>query len=169
MGFFDKLFGKREETPQIIRRTPFNLQVQDVINYDLEDYVVVGKMVYDDNSYEWYDYQLDNGTKRIWFGSENDDEVMLAMYELTDMRLTSVPNELTYNGQTFYLDEHGKARIKLADGQVGARTGQIVEYWDFESDNGDYLSVEKWGNEIEVSYGWEVGEHELKFFPRPEE
>lgn len=169
MSFFDKLFGKKESKPKIQKRNPFNLQVNDVVSYDLEDYIVIGKMVYNDSNYEWFAYQLDSGDKRIWLSSEDDDELILGIYESTDLRLTSVPNEISYKGQTFYLEEHGKARITTADGRVGAKVGQIVEYWDFESDEGDFLSVEKWSNEIEVSYGYEVKERELEYLPGSQE
>ena len=169
MGFFDKLFGNSSKQPRIIKRNPFNLQVRDVVSHDLDDYVIVGKLVYDDSSYRWTCYQMDNADKRVWLAAEDDDELLLGIYEEIDMHLTTVPKEITYNGETFYCEEHGKATIVVADGQVGARTGQVMEYWDFESDEGNYLSVEKWSNDIEVSYGFPVGEHELKFLPRSEE
>ncbi|AZR74562.1 hypothetical protein BBF96_14900 [Anoxybacter fermentans] len=169
MSFFKRLFGGGKKKSKIQKRNPFNLQVGDVVSYDLEDYIVIGKLVYNDSSYEWYAYQLDSGSKRIWLASEDDDEIILGIYESTDLRLTNVPNEIEYKGQIFYLEEHGKATITTADGRVGAKTGQVMEYWDFESDNGDFLSVEKWGNEIEVSYGYPIDEHELEFLPGSQE
>lgn len=169
MGFFDKLFGKDNKRPKIEKRTPFNLQVNDVVCYDLEDYIVVGKLVYDDSNYEWYDYQLDNGSKRIWLGSENDDELIVAIYETVDYKLTEITDEMEYDGQIFYLEECGEARIKAADGQVGARNDQIIEYWDYESEEGDFLCIERWGNDFEVSYGYQVKEHELEFLPGSKE
>lgn len=169
MSFLDKIFGKPQKQPRIEKRNPFNLRVRDVVSYDLEDYIVVGKLLYNDSSYQWICYQMDNGSKRVWLAAENDDELILGIYEEIDLHLTSVPNEIRHNGETFYLEEHGKATITVAEGQVGARTGQVMEYWDFESDEGNYLSVEKWGNEIEVSYGYPVREHDLEFLPRSEE
>lgn len=165
MGFFDKLFGNKDKEPKITKRTPFNLKVKDVVSYDLEDYIVIGKIVYRSSGYEWYDYHLDNGSKKIWLSSEDDDEIILGIFEKINLSLTDVPNQIEYNGETFKLDEHGKANISLAEGRVGTKTGNNMEYWDFESDQGNFLSVEKWGNEIEVSYGYPIDPHELDFLP----
>lgn len=169
MGFFEKVFGKSDKPQRIVKRNPFNLLVRDVVSHDLEDYVIIGKLVYDDSSYRWTCYQMDNGDKRVWLAAEDDDELLLGVYEEIEMHLTSVPKELSYNGKTFHLEEHGRATIVVAEGQVGAHKGQVMEYWDFANDDDEYLSVEKWSNDIEVSYGYAVGEHELKFLPRSEE
>lgn len=164
MGLFDFLKGKSSsEHSRPVQRDVLNLQVNDIVTYDLEDYMVVGKLTYRDSGYEWYDYQLKGESKRIWLSAEMDDELEIAVYEKVKYTVANpVPEQIQMDGVTFELEEHGLAEIAHVSGQAGAVEGQKVEYWDFATkDDERYLSVEKWGNDWEVSRGYPVTEKEL--------
>lgn len=164
MGLFDFLSGRRkkDQRPEAVQRTVLSLQVNDIVTYDLEDYIVAGKITYNDSGYEWHAYNLKGDNGYIWLAAELDDQLELGIYRRVTTKISKVPDELTIDGVTYYMEEHGFASITAAEGQAGARTGQQVEYWDFESDNEQYLSVEKWGGDLEVSAGYPVTEKEIK-------
>jgi CO dehydrogenase/acetyl-CoA synthase beta subunit len=165
MGLFDFLKGKKKDDDQQkpIARNVLNLQVNDIVTYDLEDYIVVGKIVYSDSGYEWSAYQIKGDTRSVWLSAEMDDQLEVGIYERVQTKIsTKIPDELQVEGITYYLEEQGFATIKEAVGQAGAAVGQRVEYWEFESDNEDYLSIEKWGGDMEVSKGYSITEKELK-------
>lgn len=165
LGILYFLFGKKDAAAArpSRTRTVLNLQVNDVVTYDLEDYIVAGKIVYNDSGYTWTAYNLKGDAKYIWLAAELDDELELGIYERV---VAPVPDqigeELTVDGTTYYLEEQSSARITEVQGQAGARVGQQVAYWDFESEEGTYLSIERWGGDLEISKGYAIKESELK-------
>lgn len=163
LGLFD-LFKKKTKSdrPRPATRNVLNLEVNDIVTYDLEDYIVVGKIAYNDSGYEWHDYQLKGDRRRIWLSAEQDDELEIAVYEKIQTKLsTPIPDELEIDGVRYHLEEHGFANVTHVSGEAGASVGQNVEYWDFESEDERYLSVEKWGGQIEVSKGYPITEKEI--------
>lgn len=165
MSFFSRLFGKKDDTPRSVEeRNVFNLQPNDIVTYDLEDYKVVGKISYDDHGFKWYAYQLEGVAKTIWLSVEMDDELYLGIYEKVKLKLDEpIPKKIRHEGITYYLDESGKARV-TGIGRNRNINGMICEYYDYcDEEEEKYLSVEKWGSEIEVSVGYDIEEYELKF------
>lgn len=171
MGFFDFLKSKPEEKNKVIARNPLNLQVEDIVEYDLVEYKVIGKLIYEEGGYIWYDYHLFDGQEHLWLGAEDDDELEIGLYKKLDVNhqlyvqlQDEIPRKLTYEGKDYTLIESGNANIR-AEGRVGAKTGQRVQYWDYEANDGSEISVEKWGNELEISIGQEVKESLLEYYP----
>lgn len=152
------------------KRTVKNLQINDVVTVDLEDYIVVGKIEYNDSGYTWTSYNLKGDNKNIWLSYEEDDELYIGVYESSSVKIQEpIGNKITVEGITFTLDEKGSASITGKEGQAGAVVGQRVKYWDFESEDSEFdlLSIEKWGGqteggEIEVSKGYSINEKEIK-------
>lgn len=165
MGLFSKLFSKDKNRNQteITERTPLNIQVGDIVTYDLVDYEVVGKITYRDGSYEWYSYQLLEGRNSIWLAAEMDDELELGIYKSISLPVSeSFPKKLEYEGITYHLDEKGKAQV-LGQGRSENIHGRTVDYADYcDEDDEKYLSVESWGTEVEVSVGHPIEEYEIK-------
>ncbi|AUJ25047.1 DUF4178 domain-containing protein [Virgibacillus dokdonensis] len=164
MSIFGRLFGNKKETDKPVeQRNMFNLQINDIVTFDLEDYTVVGKISYDDHGFKWFAYQLQGTDKTLWLSVEMDDELNLGIYEKIKLPVQEpIPKEIPYEGTTFYLDESGKARV-VGTGRSENLTGLTCEYYDFYDDSDEKsLSLEKWGNEIEASIGYEIEEYELK-------
>lgn len=172
MGFFDKLFkSSKKKDDSIVARTPFNLQVNDIVDYDLVEYQVIGKITYKEEEYTWYDYHLFDGKNHLWLYAEDDDIIKLGLFnrlpadhELYSVFQKETPTYIEYEGKRYSLIEEGKATIQV-EGKVGARDNQQVRYWDYETGTGEQISVEKWGNELEISAGKGVKESLLEFYP----
>ncbi|WP_246941201.1 DUF4178 domain-containing protein [Bacillus pinisoli] len=163
MSFFQKLFGKKEVRPNIEERTVLNLQINDIVAYDLEDYQVVGKLTYSDHGFSWHAYQLQSPDRVIWLSVEMDDELYLGIYEKSKLKLSEpIPKEINDEGTTYYLDEHGVAQV-TGIGRGQNVNGATCKYFDFcDEEQEAFLSVEIWGSEVEVSKGYAIEEYELK-------
>ncbi|MFC0272531.1 DUF4178 domain-containing protein [Metabacillus herbersteinensis] len=149
------------------KRTIHNLKVNDIITYDLEDYLVVGKLVYNHGGYIWNAYNLKGDTGYIWLSVEVDDEIELGIFKKIQTKIqTPDHHKLEIDGNVYYQEEQGEASITEVEGQAGAVVGQRVQYWSYEVDEDQslqypYLSVEKWGGDLEISKGYSISEHEL--------
>lgn len=163
MGFFSKLFSNKKETPEVKERTVLNIQIGDIITYDLVDYEVVGKITYRDGSYEWYAYQLLEGDSTKWLSAEMDDELELGIYETVKLPVSMpFPKKLEYEGATYFKDEEGEAKV-TGEGRSQNINGRTTRYADYVADNEEsYLSLEAWGSEVEVSYGYDIESYEIK-------
>jgi hypothetical protein len=163
VSFFRRLFPKKDERPQVVERTVFNLQMNDFVTYDLEDYEVVGKLTYSDHGFTWHAYQLKSTDRTLWLSVEMDDELLLGIYEKNKVKISEpIPKEITHEGVTYYLDEQGVASVTgIGRGQnVNGATCKYYDFCDEEEEN--YLSIEVWGSEVEVSKGYDIEEYELK-------
>ncbi|MDC3412652.1 DUF4178 domain-containing protein [Aquibacillus sp. 3ASR75-11] len=163
MGIFDKLFNKKQSQAPVKERTPLTIEVGDIVTYDLVEYEVVGKITYRSHGYEWFGYQLLEGHDTIWLSAEMDDELELGMYEKINLSVTSpFPKQLTYQDKTYDLDEQGEASV-VGEGRSRNINGQTIQYAEYgDNEEEHFLSVESWGNEIEVSYGYPIEAYEIK-------
>lgn len=164
MSFFAKLFGKKKNDEKTIeKRSMFNLQQDDIVTYNFEDYRVVGKINYDDHGFKWHAYQLAGVNETLWLSVEMDDELYLGMYKKLKLPLKEpIPKEINHEGVTYYLDEEGTARVTGA-GRSENLSGLTCQYFTFaDEEEENFLSLEKWGSELEVSKGYTIEEYELK-------
>ncbi|WP_332849178.1 DUF4178 domain-containing protein [Bacillus sp. FJAT-42315] len=163
LGLFDRLFNRGKVEAKVEKRTVLNLQVGDIVTYNLQDFQVVGKLHYDDHGYTWDAYQLQGDRKAVWLSVELDDELELGIYETVQLPLeVPIPKEVTYDGRQYRLEENGQAYVK-GEGRSQNVHGKEVKYYDFEDASEEhFLSVEIWGSEVEVSYGYAIEEYEVK-------
>lgn len=163
MGFLDKLFKKKQAPSEIKERSVMNIQVDDIVSYDLVDYQVVGKLTYNDHGYTWTAYQLIDQQQTIWLSVEMDDELELGIYERAKIKLDEpLPDKIEYEGKTYFIDEKGQAFVK-GEGRGQNVNGAEVRYFDYcDEEEEEFLSVEIWGSEIEVSKGYEIDDFEIK-------
>ncbi|MRH42857.1 DUF4178 domain-containing protein [Aquibacillus halophilus] len=163
VGLFSKFFSKSDEKPKVKERTPLSIEVGDIVVYDLTDYEVVGKITYRQDSYVWYGYQMLEGNNTIWLSAEMDDELELGIYKTINLPVTyPLPKELTYQGETYYLDEEGEARV-VGEGRSTNIDGRLMKYAEYcDDDEKQFISLEDWGSELEVSLGFPIEKYELK-------
>lgn len=164
MKFLKRLFNNNEEIkPEVKERNVLNLEIDDVITYDLEDYIVSSKIIYNDGGYKWYSYLLKGDTRSIWLSAEMDDELEVGIYEKIQTKLsTPIDKTVQVQGITYYVEEKSQARYSHYRMKNETPANGTVEYWDLESDDGQYLSIEKWGGDLEVSKGHYIKPSELK-------
>ncbi|GGH86699.1 hypothetical protein JOD43_003674 [Pullulanibacillus pueri] len=156
MGIFRRLKNlKSQKTgPEIEKRTLMNLRVGDMVTYELEDFEVVGKIIFNDHGFQWFEYQLENPDHTLWLSVELDDELELGVYHKVKHTFTEpIPHRIEYDGIVYTLDEKGTANVS-GQGRNNNLSGQMVRYFDFCDDEEEaFLSIEIWGGEIEASQG----------------
>ncbi|WP_058307104.1 DUF4178 domain-containing protein [Gracilibacillus massiliensis] len=163
MGFFSKLFGKKEEKATVNKRDLLSVEVGDIIEYDLADYEVVGKITYKEGNYKWYSYQLLGEDKTIWLAAEMDDDLELGIYEKIQLPVANdFPKEIVFDNKTYSLDESGQAQV-TGEGRSSSLTGQRIRYAEYcDHDEVSFISVEEWDSDVEASIGYSIESYEIK-------
>lgn len=149
MGFLDKLFGKREES-LIRERTLQTLEVNDVVSFDDNDYTVEQCIEYHgDGGAIWWDHLIVNPRDRFWLGVTEDEGLAVVLWhEVPFHPDMPPPAKLARDGEQFSRTEYGFADARITR-KNGPPTMERVEYWDYESETGRRLGIERWGqNEV---------------------
>ncbi len=180
MGFFDFLFGKPKTYQQTAlgsgnrglsttsTRRPeasiLNVQVGGVITYNATDFVVRNRYVYENHGFEWYSFHLVDtiSGQKLWIDAEDDDELEISLSQPVKIDLSlPMQTKLFHNGSSFYQDEHGYAKV-LIESEDSEPHYAEVEFWDYSDDEDQqFLGVERWGNELEISLGHYIEPFEL--------
>ncbi|WP_338029517.1 DUF4178 domain-containing protein [Gracilibacillus alcaliphilus] len=163
LGFLSRLFSKSNQTKEIKKRDVLSIQIGDILEYDLVDYEVVGKITYREGKYKWYSYQLLGENKSVWLSAEMDDELELGIYEKIQLpEASQIPPKLEYKQTAYFLEEQGQAQV-TGEGRSSPLTGQQMRYAEY-SNQGETsnISVEDWGSEVEVSIGYTIQPYEIK-------
>lgn len=163
LGFFSRLFNKKEKKATVRKRDVLSIEVGDIIEYDLADYEVVGKITYRQNNYKWYSYQLLGEEKTIWLAAEMDDELELGIYEKMQLpEANDFPNQLIFNNKTYSIDESGQAEV-TGEGRSSSLTGQCIRYAEYcDASESSFISLEEWDSDVEVSIGYPIENYEVK-------
>ena len=143
-----------------------NLRLNDIVSHFGTDYIIEGKLTYWDDGFTWVTYMLVDGDDVRWLAVEQDDFLEVTMWEpVHDLPLRApLPEHVEYHGERYRMTERGQARVNQ-QGRTGNRTGMQMEYYEYESPSESYLSVEKWGAQIEASIGHEVNPAALEILP----
>ena len=177
MGLLDFLFGKARtsDAPSLPARpggsraltaqaSVLDVRVGDVITYDGIDYVVRNRHVFSSHGWEWLSFHLVDtiSGQKLWLDAEDDDQLEVAVSRPIRLPLSlPLPDELVYEGRRYQLDEHGQARV-LVESEDSAPHHSQVEYWDYcDNSENHFLSVERWGEELEASLGQSIEPYEL--------
>ncbi|MEM9135942.1 MAG: DUF4178 domain-containing protein [Cyanobacteria bacterium P01_F01_bin.42] len=152
--------------PPSIRRSIFNLQVGDIVQYRTEDWVVEGVLTYSEDGFDWVEYLLQEGDRIRWLSVEEDDMVEVSMQEpVQDLYLQARPaEEIRYKNVDYRLVESGKASMTRV-GNTLQRQAQTCRYFDFEGPDNKVLSVEDWDGDWEVTCGESISVTDLTLLP----
>jgi hypothetical protein len=158
-----------------VERTVFTLEIGDIVQYMDTDWVVEGRLTYEDNEYTWFEYLLQDGDSSIgdsfasrirWLSVDEDDRVEVALLEPTTQLEVSQqpPKQLTFAGETYRCVESGRATMTRI-GTTLRRTGEHCRYFDYQGSNDQVLSIEDWDGEIEVTVGRRINPRMLMLLP----
>lgn len=165
--------GSRNLPP--VERTVFTLEIGDIVQYMDTDWVVEGRLTYEDNEYSWFEYLLQDGDSPIgdsfasrirWLSVDEDDRVEVALLEPTNQLEVSQqpPKQITFAGETYRCVESGRAKMTRI-GTTLRRTGEHCRYFDYQGSNDKVLSIEDWDGEIEVTVGQRINPRMLMLLP----
>ena len=136
----------------------FKLTGVDTVN----DYTpkVIGKHLYKEGDYYWYELECDKGDgEKIWVDVDDDDQTVVSVV-LKKMKLTDIPvtpaqldkfdydesGSLKYDGKTYrYMESANAVFYRNSDDEKVEK----LYYWDFRTGS-SIISIEKWGETYEV-------------------
>ncbi|NJK29562.1 MAG: DUF4178 domain-containing protein [Acaryochloris sp. SU_5_25] len=151
-----KSLGAAPQTPALpsLDRTVFTLEIGDIVQHLETDWVVEGKLVYNDQGYTWLEYLLQDGSRRQWLFVEEDDVVEVALLEATSLLEvgTQPPPQITFANELYHLKESGTAQM-TRQGSTLNRNAERCQYFDYQGSNHKILSIENWDGDIEVTAG----------------
>ena len=158
--------SNRRQYPPDSTAILFDLHIGDVVQYFDEDWIVEGKMTYNDDGFVWMEYLLQIGDRISYLSVEEDDVLETAMLEsVKDLDISGdPPQELTYQGNDYRLEEASNATMTRLT-STGQRTAENCNYYDYVGPNGLVLSIEDWGGKREISAGQSVPPRSLTVLP----
>jgi len=145
MGWKDFFKKKKENGPDPLSElTLSKLRVGYMVDFDMETWRVTAY-----NQYDW-------GSGELTYEWQLESHAGIKAHIRKD---EAPPDEITFEGITYYLEESGSGHF-LKDGKG---PGQKFFVWDYEDDSGKkFLSIEQWGkNDFEASTGIPVEEYQF--------
>jgi hypothetical protein len=157
---------KAQQALPPLQRTIFTLQIGDIVQYAGVDWVVEGRLTFDDRGYTWFEYMLQDGDAIRWLSVEEDDRVEVCWMEPASNLDVSgnPPYRITHNGITYEKVEQGVAQMQRL-GSTMNKQAQICRYFEYSAANDQVLSVENWNDDIEVSVGRRIRPSLLTLLP----
>ena len=166
MGFFDFLKGNKEPEKHY---DPLNIKVTDLekgylLDYDLETWTVKKMAEYDwGDNYFSREFTIVSQDKTRFLHIEEDDELIVTLSESVKIRKLGAevnnhmknngrpPEEIIYEGITYYLDEECPGFYRNVDKENWEELISF-DYWD--EDEVHCLCIEQWDeNDFEASKG----------------
>lgn len=149
-----------------LNRTLFTLQIGDIVQYEARDWVVEGKLTYDEDGFTWVEYMVQDGDDIRWLSVSEDDMVEVSWLETTNAVEISgkPPKTLVFEGETFRRVSSGEAKMSRL-GTIQKRKAESCRYYDYEGEGDRVLSVEDWDGDLEVSVGETIRPSQLSLLP----
>ncbi|NET58484.1 MAG: DUF4178 domain-containing protein [Symploca sp. SIO2E6] len=147
-------------------RTIFTLEIGDIVQYMGTDWVVEGRLTYEDKGYSWFEYLLQDNDSIRWLAVDEDDRVEVSLLEPTNQLEVSQgpPHQLMFEEETYRCVESGIAKMTRS-GTTLRRTAESCQYFDYEGPDNRVLSIEDWNGDIEVAVGQRINPRMLTLLP----
>lgn len=144
----------------------FDLRIGDVVQYFHEDWIVEGKLTYNDDGFVWMEYLLQLGERTAWLSVQEDDALETCLLDpVQDLEISGdPPKQLTYQGNEYRLKEASEATMTRLT-STGQRTAEQCQYYDYEGSNDLVLSIEDWGGKREITAGRAISPRSLRIWP----
>ena len=157
---------ERRQYPPDSTAILFDLRIGDIVQYFGEDWVVEGKLTYNDDGFVWMEYILQLGDRTVWLSVEEDDSLETCLLDpVKDLDISGEPpHRLTYRGNEYRLDEASTATMTRLT-STGQRSSEQCDYYDYEGPDDLVLSIEDWGGKREITAGKAISPKSLTILP----
>ncbi len=147
---------RTRETSRNLPRQPslFDMHIGDIVQSMGRDWVVEGKLRYEDDGFSWLEYMLQDDNDIRWLSVEEDDWVTVSLLSpVTSLDVSaSPPPELTFEGLVYRCTESGTAQMRR-EGNPRRPDIEQCRYFDYEGPDERVLSIEDWDGDVEVTAG----------------
>ena len=158
--------------PASAERSVFNLEIGDIVQNDLRDWIVETIYQYNQDGFKWIEYLLRDGDDVVWLSVVEDDWLELSW-------MTPVPSEdvavsmplrdsILFDGVSYQRVDRGLARFRT----IGRSRNQdgFCQFHDYKGPDQRCLSVEIYGTEfdqgdLELCVGERIQAQQLSLLP----
>ena len=136
-------------------RTLFNLQVGDVVQRDMRDWIVESILEFNQSGFQWREYYLRDGDEGVWLVVVDDDRLELSWMRQVPPHEVSINfplrDQLVYEGIRYRLEEQGLAQYQRIS--RNSKQGGPCRFHDYAAEGGRVLSVEIYVQDASVDTG----------------
>ncbi|SDC22242.1 protein of unknown function [Paenibacillus sp. UNCCL117] len=142
------IWKSNKTVPEVKASNPFeDTRVGDIVNVDLEEYIVSGKVVYYDQGYapHRFAYYLQNGKHISCLLVEKGRTYECFVCEFVEGSLddpADVPTELELNDGVTYVLEHNRTDLARTEGRTDFRSGDQVLIWRYIGPGENYFFLQ---------------------------
>ena len=168
----------KKEDPIVIPESIAEIQVGDVVDFDMKSWKVEEEASYDWGNNDFSkEYKLNAGDEKAYLHIEEDDEIELSVTSKLKwsalegdirnqvLQYGEPPRTLVLNGVTYNLSDSGNARYRSVTKGNG---WEHFSFWDYEdADEELIISIEDWDGDWELSAGKYAESFEFSLF-RPD-
>lgn len=150
-------------------RNPFeDSSVGDIVNVDLQQYVITGKAVYFDRGYapHRYAYYLQNGRNISCLLVEKGRSYECFLCEFLEGSLESpqdVPTKLELDGEASFTLDHHRTDVTRTEGNTDFRSGDDVLFWRYFGVGEDYFFLQWQDGKFIAMRGERTPSSQVKF------
>lgn len=161
--------SNRPEQPAAPQQNPFeHTHPGDIVEVELEQYVVSGKVVYFDRGYEphRYAYYIQSGKEIRCLLVEKGRSYEIFLCTFMEGALddpNNVPTRLDVDGETAYDLEHHRSDVTRTEGNTDFRTGDELLYWRYLSTQDRYFFLQWQDGKFVAMEGTRVPAADVKF------
>lgn len=165
----DIVRANRAEPPAAPQLNPFeHSRPGDIVQVELEEYVITGKVVYFDRGYEphRFAYYIQSGKdiRCLVVEKGRTNETFLCSFlegSLDDPN--NVPTELDVDGETTYNLEHHRSDVTRTEGNTDFRTGDDVLFWRYLGAENHYFFLQWQDGKFVAMAGEKIPTADIKF------
>jgi hypothetical protein len=144
--------------------TPLELNLEDAVTYELDDYLVRAVLTYFAGGRSWRAYQLHDGKQERWL------EVRAAGHELSWYRSPPATGTLSddaveVDGTTFTAAERGSATVDI-ESTAGRQTGALVDFRRYTGPDSERLVLEQWHDGVRALVGRPIAVEDLQLWKK---
>lgn len=163
--------------PALLERGIGDLRINDVVLYDGRDFLVEGRIAYEEAGHRWSMSRMVDGRDTYWLldGLERSGTGSRCLLKTTDaIRLSEYPpNVLFVDEQRYTFAKRGTATAKLrgntgslgGTGGDGSGLAHRCRFWTYDAPGTGVLLVEQWGDDYRVLVGHGVSDGDLDMMP----
>lgn len=137
------IMRSNKEVPAAPSRNPYeDSQVGDIVNVDLEQYVVTGKVIYFDRGYapHRFAYYIQSGRKISCLLVEKGRSYECFLCDFLEGSLSDpqdVPNRLDIDGDSEFQLDHQRTDLTRVEGNTDFRNGDDLMFWRYYGISGN--------------------------------
>lgn len=158
-----------KQAPVTPVRNPFeDSAVGDIVNVDLEQYVITGKVVYFDRGFapHRYAYYLQNGRNISCLLVEKGRSYECFLCEFLEGSLSDpqdVPTQLDLDGQMSFQLDHNRTDVSRTEGNTDFRSGDDIMFWRYYGEGESYFFLQWQDGRFVAMRGERTPASEVKF------